>query len=68
MSRKDKKAAFRVLSGMFVNLSAGWFGVIIISPNFLPVLSFREIFILTQNVLAGILCLWISFVLERKNI
>lgn len=65
-SKRDQKAAIRTLAALAVNLSAGWFGLVLIVPNFWPVSGFRELWLLTVDLMAGILFLWISYQLERR--
>lgn len=65
-TKKDRIAATRALSALFSNLSAAWFGLAFISPNFLPIKGFKEIFLLTIDVFWGIVFLWISYKLERR--
>lgn len=67
-SRKDKVAAIKSLSALAINLSAGWLGVAIISPNFWPIAGPREILLLTADLILGTLCWWLSFRLEKKLI
>ena len=67
-SIKDRHAAYGALAALAVNLSAGWFGLVFIVPNFLPISGVRELWLLTVDLLAGTLFLWISFRLERRRI
>ncbi len=64
--QKDRIAFTKTCAGIFGNLAAGWFGLVFIAPNFLPIRGYNEIFLLTGNLLWGILSLWISYRLERK--
>lgn len=63
---KDKRAAIKSISALAVNLSAGWFGVAFISPNFWPIVGWREMGLLTTDLGLGIFCWWLSFKLERR--
>jgi len=63
--KKDKTALIKTLSTIASNLSSGWFGLILIAPNFLPIKGFSEIFLLTVNMVFGIVFLWIAYKLER---
>lgn len=65
-SSKDKKAILKALSGLTINLSAGWFGAFVISPNFSPIVGIKEILLLTYDVMFGILFLYLGIKLERK--
>lgn len=63
--KKDKKAVLKALAGLSINLSAGWLGAFIITPNFSPVTNTEQILILTYDIVFGILFLWIAIKLER---
>lgn len=62
---KDRKAAIKSLSGLAVNLSAAWFVLIIIAPNFWPIRGSKEVLLLTEDAFLGMLFLWFSFKMER---
>ena len=64
--KKDKEAVFKTLSGLAINLSAGWYALVLIAANFLPIRGGAEILSLIVDVVFGTLCLLISFRLERK--
>lgn len=64
--KKDKQAFRKALAGIAGNLAAGWFGLILIAPNFLPIKGVEEIFLLTDNLFSGIVCLGIAYKLERS--
>ena len=53
-----------VLSDLFINLSAGWFGIIIISPNFMDKKGFRKFFILISDLTFAIFCLEVAYILR----
>lgn len=63
---KDRRAASKTLAGLFVNMAAAWYGVIVVSPNFLPVKGFKEVLFLISDFVLGTICLWLSFRFERK--
>ncbi|MFH1896432.1 MAG: hypothetical protein ABH814_03105 [bacterium] len=65
-AKKDKKAITRSLAGLAVNLSAGWFGLVLIAPNFWPLDGLKGLGFLTLDVFAGTLFLWVSYKLERN--
>lgn len=54
----------KVLSGFFVNLAAGWFGVIFIAPTFMnnPIWPI----VLTTDIFGVILSLILAVALEKK--
>ena len=64
--KKDKTAFFKVLSGISGNLSAGFFGLILIAPNFLPIKGLHDVFLLTIDIALGIVFLWTAYVLEKN--
>lgn len=58
------KNVLSTISAWFTNLSAGWFGSIFI----LPILSdANPILLLTVNLPAAILTLWLAIFLARKG-
>lgn len=64
----SRKSFLEVLSGIFVNLTSGWFGVLFIVPGLLKELSFEEyVRLLTQNIPFGIVGLIMSVVLTEKS-
>jgi len=58
---------FEIFSDLLVNLAAGWFGAVIIVPNFSGINPPFNLLILTGNVLAGILSLVAAFKLRRLS-
>jgi len=62
---KDKIALLKSLSGLTINLSAGWFGLALITPNFSVVAGIKELSLLLYDVTFGILFLWFSYKLEK---
>ncbi|MBI4079547.1 MAG: hypothetical protein HY429_04605 [Candidatus Levybacteria bacterium] len=58
--RKKYRPLIRAFSGLFVNLSAVWFAVAFITPNFSDITTPEGFFALTRNVLSGILFLLAS--------
>ena len=62
------KSFLEVVSGIFVNLTSGWFGVLLVVPGFLKDLSLQEyIQLLTQNLPFGLVGLIISIILTEKS-
>jgi hypothetical protein len=53
-----------IFSEFLVNLSAGWFGAALVVPIFSVTSSFN-LYILTADILAGILSLMIAYKLRR---
>jgi hypothetical protein len=64
--KKSKSSLCRVLSGICGNLSAGWFGLIIISPGVSRNFSLENILRLLTSLLFGLLFLWIAYKFDRK--
>lgn len=56
---------FLIFSEFFVNLAAGWFGAIFIIPNFSGFKSPFNFFVLTGDILAGIVSLLIAYKLRK---
>ncbi|MBI5356446.1 hypothetical protein HZB78_02435 [Candidatus Collierbacteria bacterium] len=54
----------KVLSGLFVDLAAGWFGVVFIAPGIVSQSLILTSAILTKNFLLGTLCLVIAKKME----
>jgi hypothetical protein len=61
----NKKILFSVLADFSINLAAGWFGAVIIVPNFSGINWPYNILILTADVLAGIFSLVIAIELRK---
>ncbi|MBI5356437.1 hypothetical protein HZB78_02390 [Candidatus Collierbacteria bacterium] len=55
---------FKVLSGLFINLGAGWFGVVFIAPGIVGQSLLFSSIVLTKNILLGTLCLVIAKKME----
>lgn len=55
----------RVLSGLLVNLGAGWFGVAFITPNFADISSLMVFFTLIKDIVFGIICLYTAARIEE---
>jgi len=56
----------RVLSGLSTNMSAGAFGLVVVFPNILNLTKQENFFILTGNLLVGILLLLVAVRLDEK--
>ena len=62
------KSAWRsALSGLTINLSSGWYGAIIILPNFSPVKTWADLGILLYNVIFGSIFLVLTVLVERSR-
>ncbi len=67
MSRKTKKAWLRTLSGLTINLSAGWFGLVLITPNFTDLSKIDGFIVLLGYLFLGIIFLFLTAFIERLN-
>ena len=56
-----------VLSELFVNLAAGWFGAVFIVPNFSGLKLPFNLFVLTMDILLGIFSLVVAFKLRKLS-
>lgn len=54
-----------IISELFIDLAAGWFGAVFIVPNFSEKRGLEKIIVLTLNIILGIVCLEFAF-LARK--
>lgn len=55
-----------VISDLFINISAGWVGAIVITPNFSDAKGLKKWFVLTGNLLGVIVSLLIAFSLRSS--
>lgn len=55
-----------IFSQLFVNLAAGWFGVVLIIPGITKLENMDDILWLIKNLLFGILALWVAIILQSK--
>lgn len=62
---KDLVPWFKTFAGLSVNLSAAFFGLAIVTPNFLKTSYPESIIVLTWDLLLGILFLLATVVLEK---
>lgn len=67
MKRLFAPDILNIFSQLFINLSAGWFGVVLIIPGVTRLDSLNDILWLFKNLLFGILAVWISIRLHRKS-
>ncbi|OGE18021.1 hypothetical protein A2769_01140 [Candidatus Daviesbacteria bacterium RIFCSPHIGHO2_01_FULL_37_27] len=59
------KPWLKVLSGLFTNLAAGWFGAVFIVPAFADTTHLSGIIVLIRYLLSGIISLLISVKIEE---
>lgn len=55
----------RALASVLGNLSAAWFVVAFITPNFADITSFEGALVLTRDILFGIVFLLAATIIER---
>lgn len=63
---RNRKAIIKSLAGLSINLSAAWFGLVLVIPNFWPIKRWEEVWRLIIDSFCGILFLIISFRLEKE--
>lgn len=66
MNKQFAKSILEAVGGLLLNLSSGWFGIILISPGFLGKSSSESIVTLLVNIPFGILSLLLSIVIFYK--
>ena len=54
-----------VLSDLFVNLAAGWLGIVFIVPNFSKVSGRRKWFVLMTDLLFAIVCFELALIFRK---
>jgi hypothetical protein len=62
---KERTAVFRSLSGLAINLSAGWFAIVFVAPSSISILSIKDVLTLIYDLLFGIIFLFISYKFEK---
>ena len=63
MSRLPK-SWLKALSALSINMSAAWFGVVAVAPNFWPPVGLKSFLLLTTDIFAGTLFLLMTVKLE----
>lgn len=63
---KLTRAETRFLANLFTNISAGWIGVIIITPNFADLTRVKDITILIFNLVSVILFSGFAIRMEER--
>ena len=56
---------FIILSDLFVNLAAGWFGIILIGPVLSEISSLFDIILFLNNAFFGSICLFLAYQLHK---
>lgn len=65
LSKRDKLAWLKALSGLSVNLSAAWFTLAIVTPNFSSLANIEALLVLTRDLVFGIVFLVLTVIFER---
>ncbi len=60
-------AFIRSLAGLTINLSSGWFGAIVIAPNFSPIKNLSDFLILIYDFIFGTIFLVLSVIIEKNQ-
>ena len=58
------KIWFSIASDLLINLSAGWFGAVLIVPNFSQKRGIKKVMVLTTDVLFATVCLVGAYILR----
>jgi hypothetical protein len=58
------KAWFSIASDLLINLSAGWFGAVLIVPNFSEKKGIKRVMVLTTDILFATVCLVGAYILR----
>ena len=61
------KSLLRVLSGLFTNLSAAALGLVIFTPNFIPLNTPAGLLSLTYDIVFAIVFLLVAVILDEKG-
>jgi len=64
----DQTVWLTLLSDLFVNLSAGWFGAAVVLPATMKSLQRINLWVLTTNVVFAIVSLWVAFQLRKQTL
>lgn len=62
-----KSAWLSAFSGLSINLASGWFGAIVILPNFSPVKTWGDFGVLLYNIVFGSMFLITTVLIERHR-
>lgn len=63
---KFDKGWLEILSEFFINLAAGWFGVVFFEPQLITIDSIGDVFVLTLKGSLGILSLVLAKILREE--
>ena len=62
---RNSRAFLKALSQVFANLSATWFTLAFVTPNFSNVFNTKSIIVLTTDIVFGIVFLALTTIVER---
>lgn len=65
--KRDRSSLYRVTSGVCGNLSAAWFGLVLVTPSISFSYTPESLVKLTVSMLFGITFLVLAFILERRS-
>ena len=68
MKKRLTPTRLLIFSELFVNLSAGWIGVVLITPGFGLLTELKIWFVLTKDILFAILCLLVAIRLREMKL
>ena len=63
--KRKYKPLLRATSAVLGNLSAGWFGLVLVAPNFTDITKIESILTLTKDAIFGIVFLVLTTIVER---
>lgn len=66
LSKKDRSAWLKVISGICSNVAASWIAFAVIAPGISFVLTVENVWLLTRSILFAIVFTWFAFLFERK--
>jgi len=66
--RRVQTSWLKALSGLSINLSAAWYGAVLIAPNFAPINSLFRASVLFYDIVFGTIFLYLAVMLERKQL
>jgi len=68
VKRKNRATIFDLTTGVLVNISSGWFGVVLITPIFTaPVLNAENVWFLTKGIFFGIVYLVTAYWVKTRK-
>lgn len=65
--KKYNKSLLKVSSTVSSNLSSGWIGLVMVTPNFMPLNTINNFYALIMNIGLAILSFIIAVALDQKS-